>query len=192
MALRGRTRIWCYAPGWIDADHTSLDAMHELTGFRLKRLPPATKALATPTSEGRRLGLTALLGAEQPIEPLFAAADARPEEVLAVYADGSAAVALRKSADGASIFVGPPGLTSELLRLAARQSGVHLFTQTDCNVNANGPYLSLHTAEDGPLELDTGLKAPVVDLLSGQPLGPGPRITLPLKKGETRVLRIGQ
>jgi hypothetical protein len=189
-ALRGHTRLWCYAPGAIDADRPSLEAMRELTGFRLKQLPLSTKALASPTEAGKRLGLTLPLGTERPVEPLFAATDARPDEVLAVYADGSAAVTLRKSADGTSIFVGPPGLTSELVRLAARQAGVHLFTETDCNVNANGPYLSLHTAQDGPLTLDTGLHRPIVDLLTGQTLGVGPRLALPIQKGQTRVLKI--
>lgn len=189
-ALRGHTRLWCYAPGAIDGDRPSLDAMHDLTGFVLKRLPPTTKAMTTPTEAGKRLGLILPLGTERPVEPLFAVADARPEEVLAVYGDGSAAVALRKSSAGTSIFVGPPGLSSELMRLAARQAGVHLFTETDCNVNANGPYLSLHTAQDGPLTLNTGHQRPVVDLLTGKTLGTGPRVTLSLQKGQTRVLKI--
>jgi beta-galactosidase len=191
-SLRGHTRLWCYAPGAIDAERTSLNAMRELTGFRLKPVAANIKARAVPTEAGRRLGLAQPLGTDRPVAPLFAAADARADEVLAVYADGSAAVALRKSPEGTSIFVGPPGLSSELLRLAARQAGVHLFTQTDCNVYANGPYLSLHTAADGPLTLDTGRKQPVVDLLTGQTLGNGPRITLPIQKGQTRVLKIEQ
>lgn len=191
-ALRGKTRMWCYAPGSIDGNRPSLEAMRELTGFGLKPVAAGTKAVAVPTEAGKRLGLSGPLGADRPVEPLYAAADASADETLARYADGSAAIALRKSADGISIFVGPPGLSSELVRLAARQASVHLFTATDCNVWANGPYLSLHTSDDGPLTLDTGRPAAVVDLLTGQSLGAGPRITLPLTKGQTRVLNIGQ
>jgi hypothetical protein len=77
---------------------------------------------------------------------LFAAADASPLETLATYPDGSAAVALRQAHGGQSLFVGAPGLTSELLRLAARKTGVHLCTQTDCNVYAIGPIVALHAA----------------------------------------------
>jgi len=189
-ATRGSTRIWCYAPGYQEERGTSLEAMHELTGFQLKKVSPA-KAMAKPTPAGERLGLKEAFGAAARIEPLFAAADASPEETLATYPDGSAAVALRRSADGISLFVGPPGLTSELLRLAARQAGVHLFTQSDCNVYANGPYLVLHGSQDGPLEIDTGAPGPVRDLLGGSVLGQGPKLTLPLGKGETRVLTFG-
>ena len=148
--------------------------MRELTGLRIKKVSPAS-AWAEPTDAGRKLGLREAFGVRGPIRPLFAAADATAAETLATYPDGSAAVALRRTGDGWSLFVGPPGLTSELLRLAARQAGVHLVTQTDCNVYANGPYLVLHASQDGPLEIDTGLPGRVRDLLTGQTIGQGPQ-----------------
>jgi len=187
-ATRGATRIWCYAPGYQDDHGTSLEAMQELTGFyRIKKVTPA-KALATPTPAGARLGLKEPLGVDARIEPLLAVVDAAVQETLATYPDGSTAVAMRRSADGVSLFVGPPGLTPQLLRLAARQAGVHLFAQQDCNVYANGPYVALHASQDGPLELDAGQAGALRDLLTGQALGQGPKISLTLKKGETRVL----
>jgi len=188
-ATRGSLRIWCYAPGYLENRGVSLDAMRELTGFRMKKVSPA-KAWAEPTAAGKRLGLVHGFGVGQGVEPLFAAADATPEETLATYADGSAAVALRNGADGASLFVGPPGLTSELLRLAARRAGVHLYAQTDCNIYASGPYLVVHAAQDGPLELDVGDSAAVRDILTGQIVGHGPKLTLRLSKGDTQVLNI--
>ena len=94
-----------------------------------------------------------------------------------------------RPADDWSSFVGAPGLTSDLLRLAARKAGVHLYTQTECNVYANGPFVALHAAQDGPITLDTGRPGQVHDALSGDLLGKGPHLILPLKKGETRVLR---
>lgn len=189
-ATRGSTRIWCYAPGYQDDHGTSLEAMQQLTGFQLKKAAPA-KALAKPTAAGEQVGLHEPFGADGPVKPLFAAADAAAAETLAIYPDGSAAVALRRAADGPSLFVGAPGLTSELLRLAARAAGVHLFTQRDCNVYANGPYLVLHASQDGPVEVDTGNSGPIRDLLDGRAIGQGPRITLPMKKGDTRVLVVG-
>ncbi|HUT88467.1 MAG TPA: beta-galactosidase [Thermoguttaceae bacterium] len=188
-ATRGNLRIWCYAPGYYDGDRASLEAMSELTGFRMRKLADVS-AWAEPTSVGRALGLREAFGVKKPIEPLFAAADASAEETLASYPDGSAAVALRRSEDGLSLFVGPPGLTSELLRAAARRAEVHLFTENDCNVYANGPYLALHASQDGPVDVDTGQSGVVVDLLSGKQLGQGPRVTLPMKRGDTRVLAV--
>ena len=185
---RGACRVWCYAPGVHDGDRTSPEAMREVTGFRLVPVSPP-QARATPTSWGKELGLETAFGVQGPVTPLFAAADASPDETMATYPDGSAAVALRRVAGGWSLFVGAPGLTSDLLRLAARKAGAHLYRQTDCNVYANGPIIALHAAQDGPVTLDTGRPGQVQDALSGNLLGKGPRLTLPLKKGETRVLR---
>jgi beta-galactosidase len=188
-ATRGSLRIWCYAPGYYDGDRASLETMSELTGFEMRKLADVS-AWAEPTSAGRALGLREAFGVKRAIEPLFAAADANAQETLASYPDGSAAVALRRTEDGLSLFVGPAGLTSELLRAAARKAEVHLFTETDCNVYANGPYLALHASQDGPVDLDTGQSGAVVDLLTGEQLGPGPRVTLPMKRGDTRVLGV--
>jgi hypothetical protein len=189
-ATRGSTRVWCYAPGYQEPNGTSLPAMQELTGFQLAQVT-AVKALAKPTAVGEKLGLHESFGVDAVVNPLFSAADATADETLATYPDGSAAIALRRTADGLSLFVGVPGLTSELLRLAAREGGVRLFTQLDCNVYANGPYVVLHAAQDGPLEVDTGVPGPLRDLLDNKIIGTGPKITLPLKKGDTRILCVG-
>jgi hypothetical protein len=133
--------------------------------------------------------LQSSFGVDAPVTPVFAAADATRAEALATYPDGSAAVALRKTRHGWSLFVGAPGLTSDLLRIAARKAGVHLYTQADCNVYANGPILALHAAQDGPITLDTGRKGLIHDAFTDQIVADGPRLTLPLKKGDTRVFR---
>lgn len=191
QATREATKIWCYAPGYFDDLRVSPEAMREVTGFDLQPVTPE-KAWAEPTEMGKKLGLTQGWGAKTRVRPLFAAVDAKPDEVLARYSDGSAAVAMRRGPNGLSVFVGPPGVTSELLRVAARQSGVHLFTEVDCNVCANGPFLSVHASQDGPLPLRLQGSAEIYDVLTGQSLGRGPQVTLPIKFGETRVMRIGK
>jgi len=188
---RGAARIWCYAPGYQGGDHNSLEAMAELTGFRIRKISEAD-ALAEPTDLGKKLGLKGPLGVDRLIAPLFAVDDATPEETLATYPDGSVAIAMRHTGTGVSLFVGPPGLTPELLRLAADQVGIHLFTSTDCNVYANGPFLLLHASQDGPLKIDTGRFAPIIDVMTGKQVGKGPQWSVTLTKGETRVLNIGE
>jgi beta-galactosidase len=185
---RGACRVWCYAPGWCEDGTRSLESMQQLTGFRLRMVSPA-RAWATPTALGKQLGLQTPFGLDAPASPLFAAIDATPEETLATYPDGSAAVVLRQLPDGKSLFVGAPGLTSDLVRLAARKAGAHLYTETDCNVYANGPIVALHASQDGPVTLDTGRRGAVYDALTGEPLGRGPRVTVSLRKGDTRVFR---
>jgi hypothetical protein len=171
-ATRGKAVIWCYAPGRFDTDgRSSLDAVKELTGFSLVDVRPKS-TMARPA-------------------PLLMAADVQGNEILAQYDDGSAAVAMRRRAGGGlSVFVGPPGLSSDLLRTVARQAGAHLYATRDCYVWANGPFVSLHGAEDGPVDLDVGRPGTLREILTGESLGPGPRQVVPLKRGQTRVLKV--
>ena len=118
-AAAGKTCVWCYAPGLFDSEGASADSALALTGFRFQEAK-AGPAKAKPTDAGVRLGLRQAFGAEQTIRPRFSPAEP-DQEVLAAYSDGSPAVARRRHAGSASFFVGPPGLTSELLRAAARQ-----------------------------------------------------------------------
>lgn len=187
----GTINVWCYAPGFLDVKKGgSIETMKELTGFELKKTGNIN-AWAEPTEAGRQLGLNEDFGLKQPIVPLFAVADAEPEETLAVYSDGSAAAVLRKGDAGEwNLFLGPPALTSSLLRLAAQKVGVHLFTKTDCNVYANGPVVMLHGAEDGNVNLNVCRTCRVVDFREGKTIGNGPQLTIPLKFGETRIFRL--
>ncbi len=171
--------------------------MQQLTGFELARCSTG-KALATPTEAGMRLGLRQSFGPDQPVRPLFSAGGVTPEQVLASYPDGSAAVAIRRDCDGASIFVGMSGLTTELLRAAAREAGVQLFTETDCNVYSRDSFLVLHASKDGPIsvalparpdQLGRETSWRVTDALTGELVGRGPKVRLTMKRGDTRILR---
>jgi hypothetical protein len=184
---RGATRVWCYAPGYIYPDRVSVAGIKEVTGFEA-RLAGVAKADATPTDAGRKLGLNAAWGPKGPVSPLFTVT-ATPEETLATYADGSPAVALRTSDAGIDVFVGVPKLTPELVRALAKLAHVHLFTEGPATVWAAENYLSFQALEAGDLAIDTGKSGPVIDALDGKPLGEGPKVTLPVKKGEVRVLK---
>jgi hypothetical protein len=145
-------------------------------------------AVATPTAAGRALGLDDAWGPDQPIEPLFTVV-AAPDETLATYADGSPAVALRRSANGLDVFVGVPQLTPELVRALARLTGVHRFTQGNATLWAAEGFVSFQAHEDGLIAIDTDSPGPVYDALDGTPLGNSPEVTLTVRKGEVRVLR---
>ncbi|WP_165248647.1 beta-galactosidase [Paludisphaera soli] len=190
-ATRGKGVVWSYAPGWYDGESPSPESMRELTGFKLER-SLAAKAWAEPTAAGRSLGLSRPFGVDAHVRPTFAATDATAEEILARYPDGSAAVALRgdPGAPEFSLFAGPPGLTSELVRLAAKRAGVHLYTDSDCNVYANDRFVVLHASQDGPvaLRLPKGRDA-IVDALTGEAVPDGASPTFPMKRGDTRILR---
>ncbi len=186
---RGATIVWIYAPGGHDAAATQPEATARLLGVRLVPLTDVS-AQASPTAAGRALGLDAPFGPVESLRPLYGVRDAKEGEILARYADGSAAVTLHRRAEGAALFVGTPAMTPALLRLAAQVAGVHLYTRTDCDVFANGPYISLHATKPGPVEVNVGRAGAVIDLLTGAIVGQGPRFTLTLRRGETRVLML--
>jgi len=90
---------------------------------------------------------------------------------------------------GWDVFVGTPRLTPELLRAVAKLSGVHLFTEANVLVWAAEGYVAIQAHATGPITVDVGQATPVSDALDGRPLGQGPRLHVPFKQGETRVLR---
>ncbi|MDR0338558.1 MAG: beta-galactosidase [Planctomycetaceae bacterium] len=190
-AKTGTVNIWCFASGFLDMEKGgSVETINELTGFKTKRIENVN-AWAEPTEVGRLLGLANGFGVKNPVKPLFCVTDAKPDETLAVYADGSAAVVMRQGDSGeTSIFSGVPGVNSELLRLAAKKSGVHLYTEQDCNVYANGSVVVLHGSADAAVKIDFGKTSTIVDLLDGTTIGKGSVLTIPLKLGETRVLQM--
>ena len=187
-ATQGSACLWCYAPGWYDGGQPSLQAMRELTGLTLHPVIE-TRAMVRPTSVGQQEGISAF-GVDREIHPLFAATDATAEETWATFQDGSSAVAIRQSGSRLNVFVGTPGLPTALLREVARRAGVHVYTERDCAVFANGPFLVVHALADGPLSINTGQSAAVRDLLTGQTVGEGPEFSLPVLNGDTRVLQI--
>ncbi len=119
VAGRGRAKVWCYAPGYLDGARTNLAAMRELSGFDLRPVN-VPQAMATPTAAGEAIGL-APLGLDEAVAPLFAATDATEAE----SARWSTARPHRRAADAGRLtpFVGtracPPRCSS-----AGRPRGV--------------------------------------------------------------------
>ena len=51
-------------------------------------------------------------------------------------------------------------------------------------------YVVVQAREEGPLEVDFGNADLVVDFLAGRQVGAGPKVSLPFRKGETRIFRL--
>jgi hypothetical protein len=186
----GVTRVWCYAPGYVVDDVASVENMSRLSGFTCRPARPGS-ARSIPTAAGRELGLAEAWGREKSVQPLFAVKPEPGDRVLAVYDDGSPSLVVRESGRGRDVFLGTPALTSKLTRTLARLAGVHLYTEVDAGVWAAENYLSVHTMAAGPLKLNTGAPAEVVDVLTGKTLGRGPLLRLDVAAGQTLVLKIG-
>ena len=175
------TRVWCWAPGVLAG------GAETVTGFRTA-LKSLASAEVTPTEVGRAHGLERTWGPKAKIEPLFCA-EAAPDEVWATYADGSPAVAVRRTRTGHDVFVGVPQLTPELVQALAKLAGVHCYSEPGPALWAANGYLSVQAQTNGVVRLDTGRKGPVTDALDGQRLGSGPRMELKMDAGEVRVIQ---
>ena len=148
--------------------------MTRLTGFHFKPLPkPVDQALFTVT-------------------------DAKPEEILERFPDGSPSVVVRRTGAGADVFVSKPDLTAPLLYHLAALAGVHLYLPESevgkatlwatRGVGTYGCVLEVQSMEDTTLHLRFPSAKPIRDAISGQVLGQGPVLPITLAKGETRVL----
>ena len=148
--------------------------MTRLTGFRFK-------PLAKPVDQA-----------------LFTVTDAKPEEILERFPDGSPSVVVHRHGAGADVFVSKPELPAPLLHRLAALAGVHLYLPENevgkatlwatRGVGANGCVLEVQAMEDTTLHLRFPAARPIRDAISGQPLGQGPVLPITLAKGETRVL----
>lgn len=190
QALAGKFALWCHAPAVIDpARGIALAASQDLTGFALTRLEgEASPEMVLATARGRELGLPAEWAVRKDTPLLFAVQTAPADDVLASWPDGSAAVVLR----GNSLFCATPQLPRELLRLAARQAGVHLFTDDECVLYSDDVNVLIHATHDGPVTLRLPQAAMVSDALNGQALTSTAQATLrlDLRFGETRIVRL--
>lgn len=189
-SIDGTSRVWSWAPGYIDGEKFSLESMKDLTGFDLQKLRPeiSPKVLATP--KGLALGLPESFGPTNVLAPLFSPQVRDSDEVLATFENGEAAIVVRGLPNQTiSVFCGTTEIPTPLYRALARKAGARLYSDTDAHVFANGPFIGVHAVRDGEVILKTG-PGEIEDALSGEKVGTGPEIKLPLRLGETRVFWI--
>jgi hypothetical protein len=183
----GVTRVWCHAPGYIQSDGFSVDGIQKVTGFEVKKVDLAS-AEAVPTAEGKALGLLDPWGPKSHITPLFSAVPEAGDRVLATFSDGSAALVVRKRAAGTDLYSAVPAVTAPLIRALARIAGVHLYTEENAGVWADGNLASIHVMADGILKVCMPNAGSVRDVYSGRSFGKGPVVEIPARKGETLLL----
>ena len=182
------TRVWFYAPGYISGNECSLGFMDELTGFEFHHVGSSV-GLANPTAEGRELGLISSWGYDTDIDPLFTI-DPDSCVVLAKYANGRTAMAIKETDKGKDVFVGIPQITEELMGVLLRIAEITKITDDKTILSSHLNYTVIHATQDGQVDIafDTSVQS-IQDGISGTVIETGNDITLNLKKGETRVLK---
>ena len=196
-ALKGKTVLWLYEPGRLPdarsetADNSPCPNICALTDFDVRSA--GKRQPLSITDAGQKAGLSQPWDAERTIDFItrYSVKTKPDDEVWATYPNGAPAVVFRRAADGLqAIYCGVPQLSAELVRAAALRAGAHLYADNDCNACANGPYITLHASRTGMVNIDTGKPGTIVDYLTGQNLGLGPKLRLNITEGETRILEI--
>ena len=186
--------IFVWTTGLIDVEKSefSLAGVSEATGFDVEYVKGgALPMLVEPTADGRKMGLVKF-GHSAKTSPLLTPILKDGDKVLGVYPNGQPALVLR----GKHLFCGSGVLPKEVIRLMFKVAGVREYSNQKLSVFANEPYVSITCTDDdkNPHDIMLNLHSDkeVFDALSGEHLGKGPFITLKMKRGDNRLLRLGK
>ncbi|MCC6694283.1 MAG: hypothetical protein IT365_01505 [Candidatus Hydrogenedentes bacterium] len=189
--------IWLYAPGFID-ETSSPENIALTTGFQVKQFDkPTLSGSVYQLSDGRWIEKDEEFGAAETWSPLFYI-ETEPNKALAKYRDGGqVSVAVEFFEEGwASIYVAEPALPAHLLREILTILEEHLFVKPGGESGADvfhfGPgFFAVHAGESGERELDLGASYDVQDMLDPN-IGwlDKQQLILPMKLGETKILRV--
>ena len=84
-------------------------------------------------------------------------------------------------------------VTAEAVADYARKAGVHLYTEPNrASIEAAEGYLMVQARQTGPLTVDFGVTGAIRDVLAGNVVGMGPKLTLEMREGEVRLFQISR
>ena len=190
VKVAGKTAVWVYAPGYVEADGFSTGNMAAVTGMRIEMhdeddeaelaLTDASHVVTSLVPRHQQLGWS--------VGPVFSVND--PAAVALGRTGEHVSLAVREFDDWRSVYSMLP-LTRTLLLGLCRYAGVHVYSETFDPFSASKSYVMIHTASAGPKRIVLPGRHDVVDALSGRPVGEGiAEIEKTLPKGTTRIYRI--
>ena len=147
------------------------------------------------TDAGKKIGLPEKFGIPENKrypDPLLSPKVEKGDVVLGNYQNGKPALVLR----GKTLFCGTSGIPYQMYAYMAKLSGAKIYTDSPAAVYANGAYVSITPTElqDGQirkLNIDTHSDAEVFDALTGEKLGEHGRASIEMKRGDSKLLRLG-
>jgi hypothetical protein len=156
----GKVAVWIYAPGFVQEDRLSVAAASELTGMQLGMAEVESDLhvhlvdFQHPITQGLPRGTR--FGTDVPVGPVFYADDPAATTLgLATYhyAVARPGLCCRSLGDWTSVYVAAPMVPAGLLRNIARLAGVHVYSDSEDVLYADGHFLALHTRYAGPRRL---------------------------------------
>jgi hypothetical protein len=193
----GKIALWLYAPGYIQNDRLSTDAIGSVTGIKV--IKEELSSMVEAETTGRALCPAAAPGKKiswgkdgAAFGPLFYGGDDNAV-TLAVFKAPSAlagkpAMMMRERGSWRSIWCGVPNIPAGLLREIARLAGAHIYSETDDFLVANRFMVSLHAKETGEKTVSLPRRTCVTDAFSKQcVIADSDKFTVHMETGETGV-----
>ena len=157
LRRRNCTILWQYAPGYLSESGNSLANMTDFTGLSFLKFD-APRASLAKRPDGRTIGNGIVFA------PHFALEDA--DETIATYADGAAAVAVKKTGAATSVFAGVDYLNQDFIDELYRRAGVHVYSATHDPLEANENLVSLYAHSAGHKTVKLPRKTAVADVFA--------------------------
>ena len=201
-AIRERAKknasIFVWAPAYIDLDKGEFSpaAVKEATGFEVENIQNGQiPGEIFATDAGKKIGLGESFGIKENKHmpnPLLSPKVENGDVVLGNYQNGKPALVLR----GKTLFCGTAGIPYQMYAFMAKLSGAKIYTDSPAAVYANGAYISITPTElaDGEtrtVEVDAHADADVFDALTGEKLGEHGKASIKMKRGDSKLLRLG-
>jgi hypothetical protein len=92
--------------------------------------------------------------------------------------------------DWTSVYSGCLALPPKMLRNLAVEAGVNIYSDQGDPVMAGNGFVGLHAACDGSKTIQFPRKSKVSDCISGENFGTMSALTVDMKKGDTKILRV--
>lgn len=126
------SHVWCWAPGYVGKKGYDVGGVKALTGFTVTERA-LTNALVQATAQGRAVGMTKPIGFAESNPSLGVETEAG-DEVWGTWADGTAAIVLRRHANGkgfTAFFGQAPYGEPIIYRALADRAGAHAYLPRD-------------------------------------------------------------
>lgn len=178
VTQKGKTVLWCYAPGLFNESKTTVEAMAELTGVKI--IPSEDETLIAPkikltdgehtlSREMKASGLT-VMGTEVKSCKLFYIDDTEATVLGTLPATDVPTFAMKNMNGWTSIYTITPALPVAFYRAIARYAGVHIYNDKDDTLYVSKSYMTISVNEAGPRMIKFPYRCDVVDPFTGKKL----------------------
>jgi hypothetical protein len=194
----GKWLMWCYAPGYFEDNNQSTSNIEALTGISIAPAEDTPHPLwskiedvEAPLALALRKQLPDTFGPDAAGVAAMHVVDHAATPLARNPESGQINLAIKHQESWTALYAISPDLPPAFYRELARQAGVHLYNEHDDTLYVNASLMTLHARDDGERTLHFPKPVTLHDALSEESLAEhASQLTLSMRKGETRMIRI--